>query len=237
VPGVEEVGQVRLRRSGPEAFADLTLSVDHAMPFERTHEIADQTEAAVRGVLAGADVVVHVEPVTRDDEGLIKTVRVLAARHGLGAHGIRVYKENRLRSLELHLEVSESLDLEQAHQQVTEFETELRGTVAELDRVVTHIEPAGDASATREAMPARGSQVQEALQQFLAAEPVAAAVHDLKAQWAAGELAVSLHCTLDAATTITDAHDLTQRMEAHLRAQVPNLGRVLIHVEPPEGKR
>ena len=235
VPGVEEVRQVRLRRSGPEAFADVTLSVDHATPFERTHEIADRAEAAVQSVLPGADVVVHAEPVTLDDEGLIKTVRVLAARYGLGAHGIRVYKEDRLRSLELHLEVSESLDLEEAHQQVTEFETELRNTVSELDRVDTHIEPAGDASATREAMPAGGSQVEKALKEFLVAEPTAATVHDVKVQLTGGELAVSVHCTLAPATTITEAHGLSVRMEAHLRARVPNLGRVLIHVEPPEG--
>ncbi len=30
-------------------------------------------------------------PVARDDEGLLETVLALAARHGLGAHGIRIY--------------------------------------------------------------------------------------------------------------------------------------------------
>ena len=31
---------------------------------------------------------------------------------------------------------------------------------------------------------------------------------------------------------IGDAHDLTVALEAHLRARVPNVGRVVIHVEP-----
>jgi cation diffusion facilitator family transporter len=236
VPGVEEVRKLRLRRSGPEVFADLTLSVNHATPFERTHQIADAAESAVREVIPGADVIVHVEPVTRDDEGLLETVRVLAARHGLGAHGIRIYEEHDRRSIELHLEVSESLNLEQAHAQATGFESELRRKAAYLDRIVSHIEPSGDDSATRHATPVGQVQIEKTISEFLAANPNAPTIHDISVQRTDDELAVSFHCTLDPATKITDAHVLTERIESHLRKRISNLGRVVIHVEPPEGK-
>jgi cation diffusion facilitator family transporter len=62
VEGVHEVKQVRVRRSGPEVFADVTLTVSRTATLENAHAIADQAEAAVREVLPGADVVVHVEP-------------------------------------------------------------------------------------------------------------------------------------------------------------------------------
>ena len=41
------------------------------------------------------------------------------------------------------------------------------------------------------------------------------------------------------ATAITEAHDLTVRLEEYLRSHVPRLGRVVIHVEPakPAGGR
>ena len=234
VPGVETVHQLRLRRSGPEVFADLILLVNHATPFERTHQIADAAESAVREVVPGADVVVHVEPVSRDDEGLLETVRVLAARHGLGAHGIRIYEEHDRRSIELHLEVSESLDIEQAHAQVTDFESELRHEAGYLDRIVSHIEPSGDNSATRRAEPVGKARIEQALAEFLAADTAAPEVHDLNVQLADDELAVSFHCTFDPATKITDAHVLTERIESHLRKRISNLGRVVIHVEPPE---
>ena len=51
VPGVLQVTKVRLRRSGPEIFADVTLSVGHATSFEKSHDIADQVELAVGAVL------------------------------------------------------------------------------------------------------------------------------------------------------------------------------------------
>jgi divalent metal cation (Fe/Co/Zn/Cd) transporter len=47
-------------------------------------------------------------------------------------------------------------------------------------------------------------------------------------------LAISFHCPLAPDTTITDAHQLTERLESPLRAQLPDVGRVVIHVEPEE---
>jgi cation diffusion facilitator family transporter len=234
VPGVEEVRQVRVRKSGAEIFADVTLTVKHTASFEKTHTIADQAEAAVRALLPGADVVVHAEPVAGSEEDLLTTVRVLAARHGLGAHAVRIYEEHDQRSVELHVEVSESLRLEEAHRQASLFEEELRRAVPGLARITSHIEPVGEAMATVPAEPAGESTIQEAIRDFFAGHDVAVAPHDVTVQRTGQELAVSLHCALNADTTITAAHGLTEQLEKHLRARVPDVGRVVIHVEPEE---
>lgn len=234
VPGVKEVKQVRLRRSGPEVFTDVTLTVDRAAAFEGAHNVADRVEAAVRSVLPEADVVVHVEPAAVGKEDATTTVRVLAARYGLGAHGVRIYEKEGLRWLELHLEVDEGLELQAAHHQATEFERALRKAIPDLARIVTHIEPAGDVAATLRAESVGHRQIEEALREFAEAHQFSAAPHDVEVQLVADELVVSFHCTLDPAIAITDAHGLTDRLEQHLRARVPKLGRVVIHVEPPE---
>lgn len=232
VPGVEAVTRLRLRRSGPETFADVTLAVGRAAAFERAHDIAHQVETALKAVLPGADVVVHVEPVAPGEEDVTTVVRLLAARHGLGAHGIRIYEEHGQRWLELHLEVSDALLLDEAHRQATEFERALRQSLPGVRRIVTHIEPTGDAAATIRGEPARRSQVQKAIDKFLQDYPLRVKAHDVRMQLAGGELSVSFHCTLDATTTITEAHDLTVRLEEYLRNHVAGLGRVVIHVEP-----
>jgi cation diffusion facilitator family transporter len=233
VPGVKEVKLVRVRRSGPEVFTDVTLTVDQASPFAGAHQIADATETAVRGVLPCADVMVHVEPAadpTKDDA--TATVRVLAAQHGLGAHGIRLYEEGGERSLELHLEVDASLQLDEAHQQATRFEHALHEAIPRLKRVVTHIEPAGDAAATVQSEPAAGAEVEAALHEFLMRYDLLDEPHALHVQWANGELAISFHCRLAPDTSITEAHSLTTRLEMFLRERIAHVGRVLIHVEP-----
>jgi cation diffusion facilitator family transporter len=232
VEGVKEVIQVRVRRAGPAFFADVTLSVDHGALIEGAHAIASNAEDAVRAVLPEADVVIHVEPDCSTPEGATVTIRVLAARFGMGAHGIRIYESEGRRSAELHLEVSESLNLEEAHRKASVFEEALRAAIPDLGRVVTHLEPSGDRAAIRQAQPAEEAMVRASLDEFLKSELLAIQPHDLRVQASGGELAVSLHCTLDSHTPITAAHDLTERLETHLRKGVPNLGRVVIHVEP-----
>jgi len=232
VAGVEAVTQLRLRRSGPEMFADMTIAVERAVAFERAHDIADEVESAIRAALGNADVVIHVEPIAPGEEDITTVVRLLAARHGLGAHGIRIYEENRQRWLELHLEVSGNLLLEEAHQQATEFERALRQAVPGVTRIVTHIEPSGDAATTIRSVPAGQLQVQKAIGEFLEKEHLSVKPHDVRVQLVGGEMAVSFHCALAPATAITDAHDLTVRLEKHLHESVAGLGRVVIHVEP-----
>ncbi len=235
VPGVEQVTRLRLRRSGPQSFADVTLAVSHAAAFEQAHDVSQAVEAAIHAILPNADAVVHVEPIAPGEEDVTTVVRLLAARHGLGAHGVRIYEENGQRWLELHLEVSDRLLLEEAHQQATGFERELRKTLPGVTRIVTHIEPTGDAAAIVRSEPAGQREVQAAIAQFMKSYPRPVRPHEVRVQQAGGELSVSFHCTLDAATAITEAHELTVRLEEYLRANVPGLGRVVIHVEPGKG--
>ena len=234
VPGIAEVRQVRLRRSGPEVFADVTLAVVRAAAFEQTHDIANAAEAAVRSILPKADVVVHVEPAAASEEDITTKVRLLAARDGLGAHGIRIYEENRQRWLELHLEVNESLVLEEAHRQASQFEQALREAIPSLQRIVTHIEPAGDSAATIRSQSAGEILIHKFLVRFQRETKTRFHPHDVVVKQTGPELSVSLHCTLEPATPIVDAHDFTVRLEQYLRAKIPSLGRVVVHVEPKE---
>lgn len=237
VPGVLEVKQVRVRRSGPESFADVRLTVARDTPLEKTHEIAVAAESAVREVLPGADVVVQVDPVKTDHEGVLTTVRMLAAEHGMGAHGVRIYDlQSGGHLLELHLEVSDALTVEQAHERASAFEDALRRTLPAIDQVVTHIEPTGDDLVSREATTADEELVRDVLRRLEREEGIGCKPHDVTVRRVDGELQVTFHCTVESTLPITEAHTLTERVESQLRNQVNNLGRVVIHVEPPNGE-
>ncbi len=232
VPGVQEVERVRVRRSGPEAFADVTLKIGRDTALERAHEIATQVEDKVREVLPGADVVVQVNPTQGLDEGILTNVRLLAARHGLSAHGVRLYNGRNLHSLELHLEVPDSLTVDQAHAQADAFERELREVVPDIENIVTHIEPAGDAVASVQAKQVNEAKIMRVLQNLPAELDVDFKPHDIRMHHSDGQISVAFHVVVDPNAPITDAHALTEQIEQALRAQVPDIGRVVIHVEP-----
>jgi cation diffusion facilitator family transporter len=244
VPGVRQVEQVRLRRSGPDAFADLIVKVGRDAALERAHEIASAAEAAAREVLPGADVVVHVEPVRVEEEDLTTSVRLLAARHGVGAHSIRTYDiPGELHSsrvgVELHLEVPDDLSVDAAHNRVTAFEDEVRRIRPEVHEVVTHIEPAWN-HAVVEAHSAsvdESTRVMEAVKDWLARDGGRCRAHQIQVQRVGDELVVSLHCEVSGDVPMTDAHIITEQVELALRERLPELGRVVIHIEPDTDAR
>jgi len=234
VPGVLAVPQVRVRTSGPEHFAEVTVTVDRALGVEGAHEVADRAEAALHALLPASDVLVHVEPTATEDEDLLTTVRVLAARRGLGAHAIRIHDSARGRELALHLEVDAALRLDAAHALASAFEADLHAAFPDLDRITTHIEPFGADTATRHVQPADDLRVRHAVDDAVARLGVDFRPRGLRIQRVGDELSLLLDGALDPATSIVAAHDATERLEKALRARLPDLGRVVIHVEPEE---
>ncbi|MHB1037584.1 MAG: cation diffusion facilitator family transporter [Pirellulales bacterium] len=236
VPGVLAVPLVRVRRSGADAFVELTLEVSREAGFERAHAIATEVEDSIKRVLRGAHVVVHAEPVPCANEDLETQVRVLANRRGLGVHNIRVWEQDGKPVVDLHLEVSAELTVAEAHTQAEEFEAELRRALVEVGPITTHLEPSRQATAERLAAPALARQVSAALEEVTRSLEMRCTPHDVEVGRANGEPIVSFHCTIDAGAPITAAHELTERIERDLRAKLPDLGRVVIHVEPDEDR-
>ncbi len=244
VPGVEKVRQVRVRRSGPEYFADITLLVPAESSVEEAHEIATQAEKAVFEVLPSADVLVNVAPSSIPKDGSaeisprsangsrLEIIRNTSGHFSLGVHGIRIYDVMGQQSLEMHVEVRDNLLLAEAHSQVTAFENALRQSLPGLEKITTHIEPIGEASVTRQVTPADRELIMQVLQTLPEETGLVCDVHNIDVHTAGEELVVSFDCVMDPAMEIVDAHSVTEQVERKLRAHIPSLGRVVIHVEP-----
>lgn len=234
VPGTVAVDRVRVRRSGPDAFVDVTLKVDREMGLQEAHAVADAAEQAVQSLLPGADVVVHVEPEQLAGDDPLHLVRSLAVRHGLGVHGIRVYDLGSQRAVEMHVEVPESMQLNDAHHAVTQLEQDLRRTLPGDWEVLTHIEPAGESRSPDAVTDADHQQIGRAMEEIAELAGERARLHHLRLSRDVDGLNISFHCALDGTVGIAEAHALAEELEQALRDRVPGLGRVTIHVEPHE---
>ncbi len=233
VEGVISIERVRVRRSGPEAFVDVTLTVTRETSLEKAHDIASVAENAVQGILPGADVVIHVEPVRGNHENAADVVRLIAGRLGVAAHDVHLQEVLGKRSLEFHVEVADSLTVDEAHAQATALEDELHEALPGIERIVSHIEPAGAGTRSRPAP----TPDREKIEQVLSELGLEKHAHELTVRQTADRLDVSFHYTLDPGESITHAHSLTQELETTLHAQVPALDRVVIHIEPEPNAR
>ncbi len=238
VPGVLEVRNARIRRAGPDFFVDVVLIVSRHEAFEHAHDISNDARDAVRRALnsPNADIIVHVEPSREEAEDIVADVRSLAARHNLAAHDICLFEKKGRPCLELHLEIRGARDVAEAHARASEFEEVLRQIVPGLDSVVTHLEPvrAENAPVTEEEAEADRGLIQKIVLDIAEAAGVSCDPHEIDVEDAAGELAVTFHCSVDPAMDLNAAHRLTERFELALKSGVPRVGRVLIHIEPPE---
>lgn len=232
VPGVLDVRRVRLRRSGPATFADVTVTVGREASFERSHEIAMAARQAIEQVLPGADVVIHAQPVAGGEEGTLVAVRLAAARLGLGAHAIRLSGDGPGRALECHLEVPESLTLAEAHRRTVEFEEAVRRELPEVFQVVASMEPVGEATAVRAATPEDEAPVRRLLEDLLEEAGLDPRPGEVRVQRAGGELQVSFRARLDGTLSVSEARQRAERVERALRGRLPGLSRVLVRLEP-----
>jgi len=235
IPGVRGVTQVRARLSGPSAFVDLTLDVSRQASFEEAHRIGARAEDAVKGALPGADVVVHLKPAAGDEQGLYEIVRAQAARHALGVHDLRAYRAPDGLHLEMHVEVPDGLSLAKAHEMVSDLERAIRAALPEQVEFTSHIEPVEETEHAKGIKPCREEAIRRRVETLVATLDGVTDCHGVTVQRLGDRYSVSFHCRMDPSTPIGLAHDMTARLEDHVRASVEGVGRVVIHVEPEPG--
>ena len=68
--GVLNVHDLKTRRAGSAAFIDFHVVVPASMSVGAAHEICDRLEDAIRGVIPGATLAIHVEPESEQAHGV-----------------------------------------------------------------------------------------------------------------------------------------------------------------------
>jgi len=235
LPGVSNVGQVRVRQSGPSTFVDLVLSVKADTSVERAHGIAAEAENLVHQLVPKSDVMVHVEPCAPNGTGPVETIRGIAAAHGVDVHDLILRDVNGRQTLEMHAEVPDNLSVDHAHERVSAMEQSLLREIPAIQDVVVHIEPSSDKSVCQPAAESLSPAIQEAIDHLRREYPSLRDCHSVSiTSDSSNRLGLSFHCTVSPDLSIAEAHDLTTRIEVFLHGQFPDLEQILIHVEPQE---
>lgn len=236
VPGVQDVGEVRLRQAGAMVFVDLVVNVGRSASLEEAHQVATAVDERVSGLIQRGDVVVHVDPVRRPGEDLIQSVNAIAARLGLRTHEVHAHSVGGDYYVDLHVELPADQPLDEAHARVLQLEAALRAELPAVQDVHSHIEPLTPAAA-----PVADLQAGEEARLRQQIEAVLRDIGGLEGQpeiqirpEAEGN-DVALRCLAAAELSVGEAHDLAEEIEQALRSRVPAISRVLVDVEPATG--
>ncbi|MGA2672692.1 MAG: cation diffusion facilitator family transporter [Terracidiphilus sp.] len=232
VPGVLAVEQARVRRSGGNYFADVTLALPRRFTFEHTGELVRAATEAVHRTLPEADVVIHPVPRQARAESIFDRVRAVAARNNVSVHELSVQSHRGRLRVELHLELDETLPLLAAHSFVSAMEAEILRETPEIDAVLTHIESEPATIEQPDEVDAEDRKIESALLSTAAHFPEIVDVHEIKVGRNGEHIHLSCHCTLPDDLTMQRVHLVITALEDRFKLECPEVYRVTIHPEP-----
>lgn len=238
VDGVVEVPSVRVRQSGAEAHAEITVRIGRTHSVERSHEIAEAVREAVSEAVPGTSSVVRVEPSEATDD-LVDRTFAAANRVGLAdqVHNVLAVHHPEGIWLMLHAKVPPPTPLGRAHAVSDELEAELRREISGLARVEIHLEPRESQSLLGTVVSAERADLVAAVRDTAERHPPIRRCHEVAATEAAGGLHLVLHCEAPPSETIEAIHEASLRVEDEIHRDHPDVRTVTIHFEPEAGRQ
>jgi cation diffusion facilitator family transporter len=245
IPNVWYVHRIRSRGSPASIFVDLHIKVYPGMGTGQAHAVATEVEKRIKQEFASvSDVVVHIEPgrvkpQTLEDNGqsyqeyqqISFDMRRIADGLGLGIHDLHVGREaSGELDVEVHLELPGIDTLETAHETAELFEQRVRRQWPQIDSLITHLEPLPEQvrkPETSENEALREKVTAYLLQQFIPQQILEIHTHQLD-----GHNSVAIRIGVKGNTSLSEAHNLSEELERDLLNQLPDVARVIIHVEP-----
>lgn len=232
VPGVLAVEQARVRRSGPNYFADLTLALPRRYTFEHTGELVRAATDAVHLVLPKADVVIHTVPRKGRAESIFDRVRAVAARNNVAVHDLSVQSLHGKLHVELHVELDETMPLVEAHGFVSGLEAEILRETPEIDSVLTHIESEPATIELPEEIVEEDRRIEKSLRDTAALYSEIIDVHQIMVGRTREHISLSCHCTLPDDLPMHRVHEVITSLEDRFKLECPEVHRFTIHPEP-----
>lgn len=234
VPSVERVVRARSRGPADAAQIDIDVEVPPEMTADHTAAIAEAIRETLQTELDGvSEVEVHFTPAQGRQPDYVLTARAAADALGLATHEVRLADAPEGKILEMHVEVPGGQTLGAAHAQVSQLEAQVRANLPDVSEVVTHIEPAQRTE--NNLWPDEASEIEDDVLVLLRRHYPALDWHHVRASNYENGYAVTLHVTLPASIPLEKAHQAAEEAEMLVRSEIPQVERVTIHTEPPEG--
>jgi cation diffusion facilitator family transporter len=238
VAGIQHVSQTRVRDVGGKVFVDLKVEVPRYLSVEETHELTQKAEEAVCSISPNADVIVHADPMVKE-EGVLEKIRAVAVHEHVAVHNVTTHWTDRGMWIDLDLEVNPHASFEHAHELATNFESRLKDEFMKADArtpladISIHIEPRfEDSNHGTPLDPLKADVYMKRVEAIGKELKGIDASHQIELHEINGSIYLSCHLSIRADIQIAEAHRLAEEMENHLRREFPELGRVVLHTEP-----
>ncbi len=235
VPGVESFHRIRSRGTPDHIAVDLHIRVDPRLPTQAANAIADEVRRRLLALPGVEDVTVHVEAQRGPASALdrYQAVQLATSEAGLILHEFWAQRVDGRLCLHLHVGVDPHAPLAEAHELVDRLEQTIRERLPEVASIYTHIEAApSEVLPSTRVSPSLEARVRQVVTEAAAAVPGIHEPHHLEIFQVEGQLFIALEVRVDGRLSVAEAHELSTRLQELVRQRLPNVGEVLVHLEP-----
>ncbi|MBI4596031.1 MAG: cation-efflux pump [Candidatus Tectomicrobia bacterium] len=234
VPGVLDCQKIRVRSSGSKSFLDMNILLDRSISLLKAHDVASEVEKKVSELIPEADIMIHVDPASRQDETIIDKIRAIIPQiSGITeVHHVMVHRLPDKSYVSLHLLVDGSKSLKEGHQLASELEQRLKTDVEENLEITTHIEAIETERGDEKDVTPRSDNLVENVKRLALQDRQVKDCHKVVIRKANGKFSVSLHCTFNETLPIRDVHEISTNIETRIKESLREIDSVLVHAEP-----
>jgi cation diffusion facilitator family transporter len=231
IDGIRECGRIRLRKAGPVTFVDVVCYAEHSIPLASAHEISVKARRAVEKVVERADVVVHMDLISKQYPSINEEVRKEASKFSwiTDVDSIDVIETDDYVSLNLDIHTDPEKALVETHQLVSEFEKHLQSQYPIIKEITTHIEPSRKIiTATMEP-----KKIENRIRRLVQQSSMLHNCHKIRLHsLAPHHYTLTFHCEASSELSVEDTHRATTLLEDDIREELPIFSQITIHVEP-----
>jgi len=157
---------------------------------------------------------------TASEDLVQKTRKAVISHDGiLDCQNLKVRKVGSKIFAECSVQVSSLMSLEEAHALASDIEEDLTKIFGNVDATI-HIEPAEE-----------DTKVEQLVEKLATVENVKE-LHDIVTVYARGKLYITLHACVDPNLSVEEAHEIAEKIEKKMHAEIKQLENVTVHVEP-----
>ncbi|HTY12283.1 MAG TPA: cation diffusion facilitator family transporter [Bacteroidota bacterium] len=230
--GVQSVGNVRVRNSGPQTFVDLTLHLKRTMPFEAANTLVHVVEKEIQSILPNADIVIHPEPTETSDETIVDKVKLLLSKKGLSTHDVQAFQVDGRYQVEFHLEFGQQHEFVRVHSIVDEAESLVKNEIPNVASVIVHIEDSRERVFESTDVTRASKELIERIMELGRAQQGVQECSILSVLDVRGKYRVAMKCIVDKRLSLEDVHMISTALENKIMVEFPLIQETNIHAEP-----
>ncbi|MFX0050301.1 MAG: cation diffusion facilitator family transporter [Candidatus Hodarchaeota archaeon] len=232
VEGVISCEKIRLRKSGPTTFVDLSIVINPNLLLETAHEIGEKVIVEIQKVINSADVSIHMDPASEDLTPLIRFIRKESKRYEWlkDIHRIFAFEFKGNISIGLHIIVDAEKSLGEIHELIDPFKQEiLRKDSRILDDFLNlHIEP----HIEKIQFKFNRENLEKRIQILANENEIISDLHGIQIFPIPNGIFVSFHCKAAPDLTIDEVHRASSILEEKISREIPTNLQFYIYIEP-----